>query len=137
MGKGRAAPPAQQPRPAEWGPWEWRNHLVDERARERRAKPHASPPSGMSACCLNNVYSVLFFVKETEWGAIDHLMIRRHDEGAMVPWADMQRIKNELLGAERLGIQVYPPESKLVDEANIYHLWVLPPGAELPFTLRI
>lgn len=130
--KGRAVPPPQTPRPVEWGAWEWRNHLT-----KPQHGGYILPPAGMSACCLNQVYSVMFFVQETEWGHVDRLAIRRHDGGAVVPWADMQRIKNELLGAERLGIQVYPPESKLVDAANIYHLWVLPLGAELPFTLKM
>ncbi len=32
-------------------------------------------------------------------------------------------------------IEVFPPVSELIDEANAYHLWVFPPGTLLPFTL--
>lgn len=36
---------------------------------------------------------------------------------------------------DKTGIEVYPKESDLVDEANMYHLWILPKEMELPFTL--
>jgi hypothetical protein len=51
-------------------------------------------------------------------------------------WADMQRIKNELVGPERVAVEVFPPVSELVDQANIAHLWVLPEGFALPFSLK-
>lgn len=50
-------------------------------------------------------------------------------------WRDMQRVKNELAGEHRVGIEVFPPVAEVVDQANIYHLWVLPEGFRLPFSL--
>ena len=38
--------------------------------------------------------------------------------------------------ADRVAVEVYPPESQLVDDADLYHLWVLPAGFELPFGLH-
>jgi hypothetical protein len=64
-----------------------------------------------------------------------HIVIRRHDGAPVHSWTDFQRIKNELYGKERQAIEVYPPESELVDARNLYHLWVLPEGVTLPFTL--
>jgi hypothetical protein len=141
--KGRVAPPSWRnpstDRPAEWGPWEWRPQVVDPKNRQVRAgaaRGIAMPP-GLKRACLNNVYSVMFYEKPSDWGLIDHLMIRRHDTGTDVPWVDKQRIKDELLGVDRVAVEVYPARGDLVDDANIYHLWVLPAGFALPFGLHL
>lgn len=109
-----------------WTPWEWRNYLVG----------HELAPKGLRKCCLNNKYSVQFFDQQTGWGLIEHLMVRRHDSKPVRSWADLQRIKNELVGANRTAIEVFPAENNLVDQANIYHLWILPADVELPFGLH-
>lgn len=44
------------------------------------------------------------------------------------PWRDLQRIKNELFGPERFAVQVCPPQSRLIDEADMYHLWIMAEG---------
>lgn len=41
-----------------------------------------------------------------------------------IGWRDLQEIKNELVGPEHEAIEIYPAESKRVDSANQYHLWV-------------
>jgi len=53
------------------------------------------------------------------------LAIRRLDRQAIHDWRDLQWIKNELVGPEHEGIELYPAESRLVDESNAFHLWVL------------
>ncbi|MBM3459847.1 MAG: hypothetical protein FJX77_15105 [Armatimonadetes bacterium] len=58
------------------------------------------------------------------FGAYVHLTIRRRDGAACHDWRDFQRIKNELVGPETEGVEIYPAESRLVDTANHYHLWV-------------
>jgi hypothetical protein len=60
-----------------------------------------------------------------------HLSIRHNDRRPVRDWRQFQRIKNELAGEEREAIEIYPAESRLVDEANSYHLWVLPEGEML------
>lgn len=62
-----------------------------------------------------------------------HLSMKRHDREAVHDWRHLQAIKNEVCGFERYAVEIYPPESRLVDSANEYHLWVFPPGFELPF----
>lgn len=52
-------------------------------------------------------------------------MIRRADSGTEVFWADLQRIKNEIWGLEAQAIQMFPKESELVDDANLYWIWVI------------
>ncbi len=49
-------------------------------------------------------------------------------------WWEMQRIKNELAGPERTAVEVYPPQSEAVDEADMFHIWVLP--TPLPFGIH-
>ena len=53
------------------------------------------------------------------------LSIKRLDKEAIHDWRDLQRIKNDLIGPEHEGMEVYPAESRLVDSSNQYHLWVL------------
>jgi hypothetical protein len=85
---------------------------------------------------LTPVYSCQLYRRQTEWGEVTHIAIRRHDGGTSIPWADKQRIKDDLVGPERLAIEVFPPRDELDDAANMYHLWVLPAGFELPFRLE-
>lgn len=61
-----------------------------------------------------------------------HLTFKRNDRAAVRDWRHFQAIKNEVAGPEREAIEIYPPESELVDAANEYHLWVLPEGAWSP-----
>lgn len=53
-----------------------------------------------------------------------HLDIRRKDEGNCKNWRELQQIKNELVGPEHEAVELFPAESRLVDTANQYHLWV-------------
>lgn len=80
----------------------------------------------------NGKYAVMTRKIETEWGEVIHACIRNVDN-TDIPWAEKQLIKDELLGKERIAIEVFPKRSELVDHANMYHLWVLPAGMKLPF----
>jgi hypothetical protein len=55
------------------------------------------------------------------------LSIKRLDKAPIGPerFRDFQRIKNELVGPENEGIELYPAESRLVDTSNQYHIWVM------------
>jgi hypothetical protein len=61
------------------------------------------------------------------------LSIHRNDRKAVRDWRHFQAIKNDVAGPERTAIEMYPPESDVVDTSNEYHLFVLPAGVELPF----
>jgi|HigsolmetaGSP11D_1036233.scaffolds.fasta_scaffold26008_2 hypothetical protein len=80
-------------------------------------------------------YAVMSREIETEWGIVTHVCIRNADN-TDIPWAEKQRIKNELFGSERCAVEIFPAESELVDAANMYHLWILPKGMKLPFGLK-
>ena len=111
-----------------WGNWEDRSYTL---------KYHPLNQGGdiITAAYVNLVYSVQMSFEDTEWGIVTHLWIRRHDDKAPI-WRDMQRIKNELVGPELVAVEVYPPVRELVDQANMYHLWVFEDGFKLPFSLK-
>jgi hypothetical protein len=60
------------------------------------------------------------------FGPYVHLTIRNRDGSTRHDWRDFQRIKNELVGEEAEGVELYPAESRLVDTIHHYHLWVFP-----------
>ena len=74
----------------------------------------------------------LYVVIRTEIDTVTHLSIRRTDRGACKDWRHFQQIKNELCGSEREAVELYPAESRLVDTANQFHLWVFPEGYRVP-----
>jgi hypothetical protein len=53
-----------------------------------------------------------------------HLNIRRNDWGPCKDWRHFQEIKNILVGPENEAVELFPAESRLIDTANVYHLWV-------------
>lgn len=82
----------------------------------------------------NSLYTV--FRREMAPGVV-HLSIRRNDRTTAKDWRDFQRIKNELCGPEWEGLELYPAESRLVDSANQYHLWVLDRKIEVGYSTRL
>jgi len=80
---------------------------------------------------INSVYSVSLR-RFAEAGV--HLSIKRIDQEVIHDWRDLQRIKNELVGAECEAVELYPAVSRMVDTANQYHLWVITdPTYRFPF----
>jgi hypothetical protein len=84
----------------------------------------------------NNFYTVVKTILEPELGEASgiHLSIRHNERKAVRDWRHFQRIKNEMAGKEREAVEIFPPESQLVDTSNQYHLWVLPEGTTSFFT---
>lgn len=116
-----------------FGPWEARETPVDHPMRPKFAstgKEFWRPKS-----FLNNRYAVQFSDVRTDWGVVVHLWIRRHDGTMPRSWSDLQRIKDELVGEDRVAVEVFPDAIRLVDSADMAHLWVLPKDFVLPFTL--
>jgi len=104
-----------------WGEWE---HLTF---------PKGSAGPGWAAefenAFRNRIFSVLW--RTLPCGA-EHFAIASLSQ-TRPTWPEMQRIKDELAGHDRTGVEVYPPHDEIVDQADMYHLWVLP--EPLPFTL--
>ena len=85
--------------------------------------------SGRQRMYQNNRYTVI--VKDMEAG-FTWISIRHNNRKPIRDWRHFQRIKNELTDPEREAVEIYPAESRLVDEANQYHLWVFPEGERIP-----
>jgi len=86
---------------------------------------------------INSTYQVMkwsgksvdkFIRIPTFHGSFDYLSIKRKDLEVCRNWSDFQTIKNWLCkdGDKRYAIEIYPPEDRLVNTANQYHLWVFP-----------
>lgn len=77
----------------------------------------------------NKVFSVL---ERPLASGVVHLAVTSLSE-IRPSWWEMQRIKCELAGEQATAVEVYPPSDEVVDEANMFHIWVLPEA--LPFSL--
>jgi hypothetical protein len=99
-----------------------RRGLTQEQARALYHEVLAAP------AWLNDLYVV--HVREQDDG-VTHLSIRRQDRGPARDWRHFQQIKNQLCGAEREGVELYPAESRVVDTVNQFHLWVMPLGVSV------
>jgi len=73
------------------------------------------------------------------FGKYVELSIKTRDREAFHDWRDFQRIKNELVGEEFEGLELYPAEDRLVDTANQYYMHVFMPqypDGHFPFGYR-
>jgi len=75
----------------------------------------------------NSRYQVLVRNVSTPIGVLIQLSIRANNNTAKHDWRDFQRIKNELLGPEIEGVELYPAESRLVDTSNQFYMYCIPP----------
>lgn len=67
------------------------------------------------------------------WPPMVWISFKRVDREPIFDWRIKQEIKNALVGPEREACELFPAESRLVDESNQYHLWALPEGMAFPF----
>jgi len=78
---------------------------------------------------LNNKYTVAMRRQKNQNPNVDlpdliHLSIKRNDKNPIRDWRDFQLIKNQLVGPECEGVELFPAESRLIDTGNQYHVWV-------------
>lgn len=113
------------------GPWENRTGV----ALASRAAGVIGYP--VVAAWVNATYSVQLLEHDTHPG-VDHLLVRRHDEGAGFPWSDLQQIKDRLApdGQLRWAHEAFPPRTAVVDNANLRHVWVMAKDWTPPVDLR-
>jgi hypothetical protein len=108
----------------DWGAWE---HLP--------LVPGQAGTNGWAsecqACHRNRVFAVLERMDAT---GVTHLAVSSLS-GVRPTWPEMQRIKDEIAGPDATAIEVYPPQAQVVDEADMFHIWVL--RGKLPFGLHV
>ncbi len=93
---------------------------------DRIFEVYAYNPKKPDKAYLNNQYSVqVFYNRECLGIECTKLMIRRNDSKAIYDWQALQRIKNELFGQEAKAFQMFPSQSELVDDYNLYWMWVV------------
>ncbi len=71
---------------------------------------------------------------------VEVLTVGRQDESDNHPgWRVLQSIKNRLApnGTERYGVEMFPPAQLVVDNAHLWHIWVMPLGWEPGFGLHL
>jgi hypothetical protein len=109
-----------------WGPW------------VRIDTPHGGECIGwvrdIRYVFRNHLYVVMCRPVRTEIGEVVHCSIRTASN-LEPPWRDKQRIKNECFGEKRVAVEVMPSQDRVVDGADMYHMWVMPEGYEMPFCL--
>lgn len=79
----------------------------------------------------NATYEATVELRVDGWA---YITLKRYDRKAVRDWRHLQSIKNEVVGPEREAFEIFPRESALVDQANQYHLWVMPKDMVLPMT---
>jgi hypothetical protein len=107
----------------QWGDWEVLSFPVGTVA-------SSGWPSEITTAYRNRVFAVL--IRSAGGGVVHYAISSLSDRRPT--WWEMQRIKNELAGSAATAVEVYPPNSDIVDDADMFHIWVLPAG--LPFGLR-
>lgn len=77
----------------------------------------------------NSLYTVM--VTRRDDGSVAELSIRRNDRQPVHDWRHFQMIKTEIAGPDAEAFELYPAESRLMDTANQYYLFVCQPGRRL------
>lgn len=106
------------------------------KAMTRITHPNHPWPNNADRAWVNNRFLVLGIPFTWRGQKCGWLEIQRNDGRPGIGWAEIQKIKNQLLGPEAFAFEVYPRESELVDDFNVYHLWVPPQDMKLPTALN-
>lgn len=98
----------------------------------RDSSPHMKHVSKIFA---NSRFRCDIFNGVSSVGGYVHLVVTRH--GLLEPptHVELQRIKNELFGADIEAVEIYPAGTGELSE-SIRHLWLLPSTFEMPFGFR-
>ncbi len=105
-------------------PWD-RFKNVTISAKERHLSLNPGSTFSPDLVFQNNKYIVQIFLNvKRGFRFYDKAMIRRSDAKPICSWSDLYRIKNEIFGPEVEAVQFFPKVSQLIDDANLYWLWV-------------
>lgn len=100
-----------------WGDWEHRFG--------KHNPPHNNKLPHLTDGWCNNKFAVQLHIGPG-W---EKIMVRKHDS-SRVEWVELQRIKNELFGEDRVAVQILPRQRDLVDSANMYWFFLVPKDSE-------
>jgi len=94
-------------------------------------------PKGMTRAFRNTRYTVMIYDNSlTNQGCAIRVMIQKHNNTPILNhWSEIQKIKNEIFGEEVTAVEYYPAKSQLIDDFNIYWIWIFPQDIlPIPFT---
>lgn len=74
-------------------------------------------------------------VRLDPWGHLERVKVRACD-GRPMTWRQAWEVWSDVY-PDRWAFQIFPPASSLLDEANVYHLLMLPEGTEMPAALDL
>ena len=80
----------------------------------------------------NDRYQATVRYLQDDRDGLCQVCIHSHTRSTNRPWRHFQQIKNDLFGDEREAMELYPAESRLVDTANEFHLWVWKKDSLIP-----
>ena len=78
----------------------------------------------------------LTFMDDDGQDGFVEMSVHNHNRTTAMQWSHLQQIKNELVGPEREAVMMFPAESRLIDGANEYWLYVYPTGTAPMMTVR-
>lgn len=124
-----------------------RRHLREENARWpvtlTPVAPAQWPPSlplGVERVLRSRTFLVQVYQPHAETGAVRLSVCRTElatDGGAWkdgITWEELQTLKGEAGFGAHEAVEVYPPDTSVVNVANLRHLWVLPAGTRMRFS---
>lgn len=96
-----------------------------------------SGPAWMTRAYENNRYIVMICDNcPTTHGNAIRAMVQKIDDTKIVNhWSEMQKIKNQIFGNQTTAIEYYPSVDSLIDDHNIYWMWIFPEGV-LPLPIN-
>lgn len=94
-------------------------------------------PKGMTRAFQNTRHTVMIYDNTpVTTGTAIKVMIQKHNDTPILNhWSELQKIKNEIFGSEVVAVEYYPAESELINDHNIYWLWIFPEGV-LPLAVH-
>lgn len=87
-------------------------------------------PKGMTRAFRNTRYTVMIYDNSpVTTGTAIRVMVQNHyDKPIENHWREMQKIKNRIFGEETTAVEYYPAESQLINDHNIYWMWIFEKG---------
>lgn len=114
-------------------PTETYRQFFDGRLCSLQEQVHAVEMAVQSMNAIHIYRNDVYTVRVRPKGPFIQLSIHRNDGLPCSNWRDFQEIKNQIVGAEHEAMEIYPAESRRVDTANEYHLWVyVDPSYRIP-----
>ncbi|MCK9543748.1 MAG: hypothetical protein M0R03_17145 [Novosphingobium sp.] len=104
------------------------NILIDGNGKETLVEDLKKQDEDFVGVYKNDTYQVLVRKAERVSDSFPELLwlsIKRIDKEPIHDWRDLQEIKNKIVGKDHEGVELYPSESRKVDTANQYHMFVL------------